>query len=253
MKIRRIIAATAIAMAALGVSAANAASTLNISYFDIANPGPGSDLGSQPASPTDFGVCCSSGPATSANIALGSGLGPNGLPIAGAGSDVVDLGPSNQIEWWSNLYGITPTGSGVVTLGYASNMFAPNSTGANNDHFYETAVLYGNLIGNGGAVSVNLTSDDDAFVYLNGLYVGGVPGVHAPSSATLNLGNLSGSNSFEVFYADRAQVEAYLSLDVVGAVTSAVPEPATWAMFLLGFGAIGWTLRSRRNAAATTA
>jgi len=26
-----------------------------------------------------------------------------------------------------------------------------------------------------------------------------------------------------------------------------VPEPATWAMFLLGFGAIGWTLRSRRQ------
>jgi hypothetical protein len=34
---------------------------------------------------------------------------------------------------------------------------------------------------------------------------------------------------------------------------SAVPEPATWGMFLLGFGAIGWTLRARRNASATTA
>ncbi|HWY60953.1 MAG TPA: PEPxxWA-CTERM sorting domain-containing protein [Rhizomicrobium sp.] len=32
-----------------------------------------------------------------------------------------------------------------------------------------------------------------------------------------------------------------------------VPEPATWAMFLLGFGAIGWTLRSRRNQSAATA
>jgi hypothetical protein len=29
---------------------------------------------------------------------------------------------------------------------------------------------------------------------------------------------------------------------------STVPEPATWAMFLIGFGAIGWTLRSARAA-----
>ena len=28
---------------------------------------------------------------------------------------------------------------------------------------------------------------------------------------------------------------------------SAVPEPATWALFLLGFGAIGWTLRNRQH------
>jgi hypothetical protein len=28
---------------------------------------------------------------------------------------------------------------------------------------------------------------------------------------------------------------------------TAVPEPATWAMMLIGFGAIGWQLRRRRN------
>ena len=29
--------------------------------------------------------------------------------------------------------------------------------------------------------------------------------------------------------------------------TSAVPEPATWLLFLLGFGGIGWVLRTRRG------
>jgi len=38
-----------------------------------------------------------------------------------------------------------------------------------------------------------------------------------------------------------------LLLDNVGI---AVPEPSTWAMMLLGFGALGATLRQRRNAAA---
>jgi len=30
-------------------------------------------------------------------------------------------------------------------------------------------------------------------------------------------------------------------------ITEAVPEPATWAMMLIGFGAIGWQLRRRRS------
>lgn len=38
------------------------------------------------------------------------------------------------------------------------------------------------------------------------------------------------------------------------ATVAGVPEPATWAMFLVGFSAIGWTLRgSRRKGAITTA
>jgi len=35
---------------------------------------------------------------------------------------------------------------------------------------------------------------------------------------------------------------------IPGAVPGAVPEPATWAMMLLGFGAIGFSVRRRRGA-----
>jgi choice-of-anchor C domain-containing protein len=41
---------------------------------------------------------------------------------------------------------------------------------------------------------------------------------------------------------------------VIGGVNvSAIPEPATWAMLLLGFGGIGWSLRRRQSAAMATA
>jgi hypothetical protein len=39
----------------------------------------------------------------------------------------------------------------------------------------------------------------------------------------------------------------------ISSAVAAVPEPATWAMLIVGFGAIGMTLRSRRSSLVTKA
>ncbi len=39
----------------------------------------------------------------------------------------------------------------------------------------------------------------------------------------------------------------------IGNATAPVPEPATWALMIAGFGAIGATMRSARKSAATRA
>jgi len=57
------------------------------------------------------------------------------------------------------------------------------------------------------------------------------------SSATLN--STAGFGTFTQLRLDVEQVEA------------AVPEPATWAMLLLGFGAVGFSMRRRRQAQLT--
>lgn len=254
MRIRETVAVLVVALAALGINPANAASTLNIKYFDIANSG--SNLPN--SFHTDFGICCSTGDGASieGNLTGTSLLG--GLPVVGPGSTVWDVNGSVQMQWWTNGFvdqgnTVTATGSGIITLPYSSNMFAPNSTGANNNNSFETAILSGKLIGNGSDVHISVTSDDDALVYINGTFVGGNPGVHPSQSSNIDLGILSGTNSIDVFYADRAHVAADLAFNVDGAFTSAVPEPATWAMFILGFGGIGMMLRaSRRKAAAAT-
>jgi hypothetical protein len=255
MKIRETVAAIIVALAVMGAGAANAASTLNIQYYDIGNSG--SNVANSVH--TDFGICCSTGDGASieGNLAGTSLLG--GRPVVGPGSTVWDVNGSGQIQWWTpgfvdQGHTITATGSGIITLPYSSNMFAPNSTGANNDHFFETAILWGNLIGNGSDAHISVSSDDDALVYVNGLFVGGNPGVHPGETTNIDLGILNGTNSLEVFYADRAHVAADLAFNVDGAFTSAVPEPATWAMFIIGFGGIGLMMRaSRRKTAAATA
>ena len=245
MKVRALFAL--LVFLGLGAGAANAASTLGVTYYDVKEP---------VTYGNDFGICCSSPPATLPVIALGSVLGPDGLPVttlAAASGGVYDQNAAHEILWWtpSTITGITYTGSGVVTLPMGENMFAPNSTGTGDGSYFETAVLSGVITGTGSAVSLSISADDDALVYLNGHYVGGLAGVHPVTSTTLNLGNLTGANTLQVFYADRAQVGAYLSLNLIGAsVLATVPEPASWAMMLTGFGAIGFMLRNRRQAVA---
>jgi hypothetical protein len=248
MRLKSIVLATSAFCAAAALStAASAAGTFGVQYFEV----PSNQGG-------DFGTCCSSPPATLPVVAIGSHLGPDGLPVttlAASSGGVIDQDAGGQILWWvaSASTGISSTGSGTLPLPLGlTNMFAPNGTGTNNGTFFETAALTGDFTGN-GATSISVTSDDDTFVYLDGSFVGGNLGVHGNETSVLNLGNLTGSHELKVFYADRAQVGADLAISGVGLNTLSVPEPATWAMMLMGFGGLGAMLRSRRNKLANAA
>jgi len=230
-------ASTALVAAA---SAAHAAS-FAVTYFEVPSNNGG-----------DFGPCCSSPPATGVNLTVGAALGPNGRPVAEAGSTAIDVdATTHEVLWWTPGNGVSFTGSGILPVPLPlTNMFAPNGTGSNNGSFFETAVLSGIFTGSGAPGSITVSSDDDAYVYLDGLYLGGNPGVHATQSVTLSLGTLTGLHSLKVFYADRAQVAANLSISGVGLNTlSGTPEPATWGLMLLGFGGLGAMMRRRRAVA----
>jgi hypothetical protein len=218
---------------------------MTIEYFDVlANAGP------------DFGVCCSapgqtSPKATLPNIAIGSSLS-GGLPVTSGGPNPVKMvSPTGQILWWtpSRTNGITYEGTATVTLPFADNsLFAPLGNGTNDTTKYQTAILSGTIMGTGSDVKVTVTSDDDALVYVNGKYVGGILGVEPARTVTLDLGVVKGNEALEVFYADREHTQAVLDLGVSGATVSAVPEPSTWAMLMLGFAGIGFVAyRRQRN------
>ena len=90
-------------------------------------------------------------------------------------------------------------------------------------------------------------SDTPAFGANNLVFQGGCEGVYDSLAQTVattigtsytlrfSLSNSdAGPNGLRIFATDAA-------------VTGAVPEPATWAMMLLGFGGIGMAIRRRRN------
>jgi PEP-CTERM motif len=245
MKLRILTASAALSVATLGFGAAHASpvtASLSATYYEVAD-------GSDP----DFNVN------STPNVLNGSTLGPNGLPVATAPFGVNDVdSTTHEIEWWSPALdsNVVQTGTGTISLPYASNMFAPNSTGTNDGSFFETAVFKGTFdLAGPGTVSFTLGSDDDSFIYVDGVLFGQNPGVHSVSTVEFTSPMLTaGSHNIEVFYDDRQNVAAFLSLSLDSAITitPTVPEPATWTMMILGVAGIGGVLR-RRNRMATAA
>jgi hypothetical protein len=59
-----------------------------------------------------------------------------------------------------------------------------------------------------------------------------------------NAGERFTGISFNTNNSGSAGIDAFQQLRL-GGVTSAVPEPTTWAMMLIGFGAVGFAMRKR--------
>jgi fibro-slime domain-containing protein len=214
------------------------ASTITIDYYSVPNNG----------SNGDFNICCSSPPATLPVILPGSALGPNGLPVS-TGGTVQSLNGSSEILWWTNF-----TGTSTAALPFLdTSMFTPNGTGSSNSTAFQTAVLYGTILGSGSNTILTVNGDDDVLVYLDGKYVGGTPGVHQNQTVNLDLGILSAVNhDLKVFYADRAQTDAVFGISVVGGEINASPVPgpivgAGLPGLVMALGGLVILSRRRRN------
>ena len=185
-------------------------------------------------------------------------LGPNGLPVynSGYGSfPLVDINPGTQeLLWWTpDGSHVFADGAGVISSPYANfSLYPSGGTGSSDASGFQTAIFSGNLgLSTAQTVTFTFGGDDDALLFVDGVSVGQLGGVHAHTTASPTTSLLSaGNHVFSLFYADRHETGASLqfSIDTAGiTVTPAVPEPTTWAMMLFGFGVIGFAIRKRSN------
>jgi hypothetical protein len=213
------------------------ADSLNITYFTI-----------QGTDRDGARLCCSN----SSNY-VQSALGANGLPVlnpSGTGGAVPeDILADGELTWWSPSLNngaaggssdVTETGAGVVSLPFANGSFyAPNGTGSNDSTEYQAAILSGTLYAPASEqIGFSVSSDDMAFVYLDGVNVCDDGGVHGASAVPCTTSTVSaGNHSLELFYVDLDPTGAVLDFSITteGVTTTTVtPEPGT--MTLLGSG-----------------
>lgn len=224
--VRATLLAAALPVAALlaPVPAHAVTATLSAAYFEIVS-------GTIPGFGSDFPI-----------VAAGSSLGPNGFPVATGG--VTTLAPGGEIPWWSPALNanVSLSGTGTISLPYSSNMYAPNSTGSNNASFFETAKFSGAFsLGASSTVTFQLGSDDDSFIFVDGVLMGQNPGIHGVTNVNFTSPTLSaGAHQVDIFYADRQRTGAFLSLnlisdEVVITPPTNTPEPASMALLATGF------------------
>jgi hypothetical protein len=201
----RLVIASLGAVAALTGTAARADTinaTLSATYFEVAdNSGdPDFTVSNTP------NVVVSNTPnvvvSNTPNVIAGSALGPIGFPVATGGVNDNNA-TTGEATWWSPSMNsnVVQTGTGTVSLPYSSTMYAPNSTGSNDATFYETAILSGTFsLASASTIGFVLGSDDDSFIYIDGVLIGQNPGAHAVSTVDFTSGILSaGSHTVAVF------------------------------------------------------
>ena len=208
---------SAVASATYTIAAQICSSTsaINVDYFTIAETDQDENRG---------------GGGVSTNFVLPA-LGANGLPVYNpneTGTPFVpeDLLSDGEITWWSpalNKGGsggtsdVVETGIASVTLPFSNdNFFPPNGTGPNDANGFQAAVLTGNLFAPAAeTVSFTVSSDDSAFVYLDGQIACDDGGVHSATAVPCTTSTISaGTHTIQVFYIDLRQTQAALDLTV---------------------------------------
>jgi hypothetical protein len=239
----RVFAAGAIVAAAIAATPAQA--QMAVKYFTVQDNN------------RDFSGTGASGSFTNA---LASTLGPNGMPVITAGNplNAVDYNAvTKELYWWTpgapNI-NVVATGTGVIAgNSFTDTTFFPtNGAGSSNggQNGFQTAIFSGNFVLNAAqSVLFSISADDDAFLFVDGVSALQNGGIHAATTQNANVNLGAGAHSFVLFYADRQEVDAQLSFSLPAniVITSGVPEPATWAMMVLGFGAMGGALRRRQK------
>lgn len=95
-------------------------------------------------------------------------------------------------------------------------------------------------------------TDNAGRIFLNGVDTGiNIDGFGSLVPFMLNSGFVAGTNTLDFRVSDFGPPTAFRVDDLAGTANAAgaVPEPATWAMLLVGFGAIAGAARVRRTKA----
>lgn len=147
---------------------------------------------------------------------------------------------AGNISGFSGSGTVTYNGTQVANFSGVENFIQSSGSAAGQPY----ASFYTFSLGNVAAgTTLTLTHDDGAALFQNGARVGNT--VSGPTGAVTESVRFTNSGNVTLNYSRQNSTPSILTV-------SAVPEPATWAMMLVGFGMVGAVSRRRRSAVKVT-
>lgn len=171
-----------------------------------------------------------------------SSTGAQNTTAAGDLNSAFFTTPANM-SGYAKVYG--PNGNvGYSNVNQAFNTQANflASSGSVANYAWGSLYFFDSDVGNYGGQTLTITHDDGVSVYVNGSSTALAGFTAGPTSAiteSVVLG--AGVTSYRIVYGRQNGSPSVLQLSLSGAV----PEPSTWAMMLLGFGVVGYSMRRR--------
>jgi len=214
---RTTLLAAAAVLAGLSVSgAASAANLLTNGGFEAPNVGGAGyyNLGIDHAVPAAFAWTVSNNVDI---VTYGAGYAPT-TPAGGGGLQAIDL------VGYGNAGGVSQTFATVAGQTYQLSFDYSHNPGIGGASALVSVA--------GGSFQIANNDAADGWLHYSGTFLA------TGANTTLSFDNLTGGGNAGVY------------LDNVSVTGGAVPEPATWALMLTGFGLAGATLRRRQFALA---
>ena len=190
-----------------------------------------------------------------------------GMSSAANATDSISFGaPSGNVgttETYTSAGGLTVTASGYDAAGGATDLYGKNQSGDEvglglaNDPTGQHEIYYGSgfvqidVSALFGLVSdvrffTNSTSSGEQWSVFGSNTDGSYSGAALLSGTTEASSSLPGLGTYDYYdFVSTANAGGKNFLVSGLTLTQAVPEPATWAMMLLGFGAVGAGMRRR--------
>lgn len=174
-----------------------------------------------------------------------------GQPTAAGDATIAQAGTLGAADLTTTVSGINftdaPFTSDATTVGYFLGNPLLSSATLNNSYFLFTGSIYLDA----GVNNFTIAHDDGVQISLDG-GLGMVLDDAGPTSPTTTpftiTASTAGTYNYTLSYGECCGGPAVLQwLYPSGAPVGEVPEPATWAMMLLGFAGIGMTFRGRRR------
>ena len=129
---------------------------------------------------------------------------------------------------------------------------AGGSQASTNPAIYTLTFSLAGLDPNSASISGLFSADNHATAYLNGTQIAHTDTFSSFTSFSATSGFLAGANTLSFSVLDDGAPSAFEVSALHGTASlpsaAAVPEPATWAMMLGGFGLVGGAMRRRQRA-----